>query len=370
VDGYNGGGMNRLSSLSLVTGTACNFSCPYCLQRRDAKRLRFAEIARFLDCLKPHLADEVWLGFHGGEPLLQWPLIERVTRHAARAGGVRFRFALTSNGSRLGREHIRFFRRHGFDLGISCDGLAQAQRDAGSVAAVERALEELRRLYPGGYTVLSVFTPATVPLLAASVGSLMRRGHARLRFALDAGASWSRSDLAVFAGQLERLAEAARRHRRRGVMPVENFLPGSGQGVFACAAGRGRLALLPDRSVWGCERIAALAARHPGSRDIARFRFGGLDEFAAGPERALAAAARALPPSQDFFLASGGRMCGLCPELERCAVCPATAAWRGGVLGLLPGWVCRAARLVRQAAERVQEGAPAAAKVEIFPANG
>lgn len=348
--------MRSLSSLSLVTGTACNFSCPYCLQERDEKRLRLADIARFLDCLKPFLAGEVWLGFHGGEPLLQWPLIERAVRHAARSGG-RFRFALTSNGSLLRREHIRFFRRHGFELGISYDGLAQESRDSGRVAAVERALEMLLRLYPGGYAVSSVFTPRTVALLAASMERLMRWGHRRLRFALDAGASWRRDDLAVFAAQLRQLAAALRRLPRRGAeWPVENFRPGAGSGAFACAAGRGRLSLLPDRSVWGCERMAALAARHPGRRDFARFRFGGLAGFAAAPEKALAAAARVAPLRQDFFLPPGGAMCGLCPELERCAVCPATAAWTSGALGLVPGWTCRSQKLVRRAAASLRGG--------------
>lgn len=352
---YNGRGMRTITSLALVTGTACNFSCPYCRQPRDGKRLRWPDVERFLAGLRPRLADTVRLGFHGGEPLLHWPLLERTVRRAAQITGRRFRFALTSNGSLLRRQHILFCREHGVDLGLSYDGLAQRQRDPGSVAAVERALRELLRLYPGGYVVLGVFSPRTLPLLAASMAELLRRGHARLRFALDAGACWRRDDLAVFAAQLRRLAALCRRHlERTGVLPLENFHAPGAPGLFACDAGRGRLALLPDRTVWGCERIAALAARAPENPALARFRLGGLDELAAAtPRRTAAFAARTASLRQDFFLVGRRRLCALCPELDRCAICPATAAFAGGALGLLPAWTCRSARLVRRAAGRV-----------------
>ncbi len=194
--------MREISSLTLVLSDNCNFSCPYCPQQKGGNTLKFRDIHDFLDRLRPRLAGEVWLGFYGGEPLLNWPLVTKTVAYAEKNFRDTFRFTITSNGSLLKTEHILFMKKHRFELLLSCDGLAQKNRDAGSVAAVEAALENLRRIYPAGYAVNSVFTPRTVPLLAASMKEMLRRGHPRLRYALDQCVPWAKKDLAILETQL------------------------------------------------------------------------------------------------------------------------------------------------------------------------
>ncbi len=352
--------MGTISSLTLVLGSACNFSCSYCPQRRGADRLRLGDITAFLDFLRPRLAGRVLLRFTGGEPLLHWPLVEGAVRHARRLAGSEFRFALATNGSLLDRGRIRYLKEHGFLVGLSHDGAAQPERDAGSVAAVATALDRLRRSYPDGYVVHSVFTPRTAPRLAASVAGMLRAGHRRLRFTLDRTADWKPADLDELEGQLARVVAACRERRSRsGETPLENLAPADGRGVFACGAGRSRLALLPDRTVWGCELFHPLFGQDGGRPEIARHSFGTLDEFLSGRGRPAAARAAAAL-SQDYFIVSGRRrLCGLCAGLERCAVCPAAAALATGVPGVLPAWACRLQRILLRAASRFRRARPA-----------
>ena len=173
---YNRHVMQKISSLTLVLTDRCNFSCSYCPQQKGKKTLKIEAIIAFLDFLKPRLAKEVWLGFYGGEPLLAWPLVEKTVAYADKNFKKKFRFTLTTNGSLLKKKHILFFKENRFELVLSYDGLAQAKRDPGSVVAVEKALADLRELYPEGYTVNSVFTPATVSLLSASIESFNGTG--------------------------------------------------------------------------------------------------------------------------------------------------------------------------------------------------
>ena len=98
---------------------------------------------------------------------------------------------------------------------MSYDGLAQEKRDPGSVVAVEKALADLQELYPEGYTVNSVFTPATVSLLSASIENLMEQGHRNLQYSLDLSVPWREDDLAALEKQLERLAILCREHRHK-----------------------------------------------------------------------------------------------------------------------------------------------------------
>lgn len=354
--------MGKISSLTLVLGSACNFSCSYCPQRHGADRLRLGDITAFLDLLRPCLAGRVLLRFTGGEPLLHWPLIAGTVRHAGRSAGTEFRFALTTNGSMLDRGRIRFLREHGFRVGLSHDGAAQPGRDAGSVAAVTAALDRLRRFYPDGYVVNSVFTPRTVPLLAASVAELLREGHRRLRFTLDRTADWKPADLDELEGQMARVVAACRGLRRRsGEAPLENFGPADGRGVFACGAGRDRLALLPDRTVWGCELFHPLFGQESGRPEPARHSFGSLERLLSASRRPAAARASAAL-RQDYFIVGGRRrLCGLCADVERCAVCPAAAALATGVPGVLPAWTCRLQRIQLRAAFRFRRAASAPA---------
>lgn len=336
------------SSLTLVLSDRCNFSCPYCPQPQGNNELRLADIRRFLDFLEPRLVAEPWIGFSGGEPLLHWPLIEATISHLRRRRQ-RCRFTLTTNGSLMEARHVRFLRGQRARLVLSYDGLAQAQRDPDSVEAVEAALECLRRLYPGGYVVNSVFTPRTVPLLAASLEGLMRRGHRRLRFSLDQGTPWRPADLKVLKRELGRLRRAEDSWRQKtGRSPLENRGQGGRRGLFACFGGRDRLALLPDRTVWGCEVFHTLLGRDPRHPLYWRYCFGRLQEFIAAQEAERnAVAAHYAELRQDYFVNSADELCALCADLEHCAVCPAAGALATGTLAVLPDWTCRIHRITR-----------------------
>jgi sulfatase maturation enzyme AslB (radical SAM superfamily) len=346
--------VKKISALTLVLTDRCNFSCPYCPQHKGNKSLRFEDIRTFLEFLRPRLAADAWLGFYGGEPLLRWPLVEKTVAYAEKMFAGRFRYTLTTNGSLLKREQVLFLRKFHFALVLSYDGLAQAKRDPGSIAAVEKALGELRELYPDGYTVNSVFTARTVPLLAASMKGLLKQGHERIQYGLDMSSPWRGAQLGVLKEQLSRLASSCLRYRERtGNMPLENFKDNGKRGVFACFAGRDRLALLPDRSVWGCYLFYDLLGHDPQNPDYAKYCYGRLEDFVSLPAKTRAAVtAKYAELRQDYFFSDRKELCGLCDDLEQCAVCPAAAALASGALAVLPAWVCQARKICRGAMSR------------------
>ena len=316
-------------------------------------------VAQFLDFLRPRLDREVWLGFYGGEPLLSWPLIKKTVAYAEKNYKNKFRFTLTTNGSLVKKEHILFFRKHRFDLVLSYDGLAQKIRDARSLPEVETALKNLQHHYPDGYMINSVFTPQTVPLLAASMEEMLKRGHERLQYSLDTCVHWKKADLAALEKQLDRLAMIAMKYRQKnGKMPLENFKKSDEKGIFACFAGRDRLALLPDRTVWGCYLFYDLLGHDRQNPDYTKYCFGEFEGFMAGFKKGFpAVAANYAELRQDYFFSEKKEMCSLCDDLERCAVCPAVAALATGTLAVLPAWICRIRKITRAAAEKLSRGA-------------
>lgn len=340
--------------MTLVLSEQCNFSCAYCPQRQGKNTLTIEAIKTFLDFLGLCLAEEVWLGFYGGEPLLSWPQIEKTVAYSDKKYKNRFRFTLTSNGSLLKKEHILFLKKHRFDLVLSYDGLAQKSRDSASITAVETALAELRELYPQGYMVNSVFTPRTVPLLAASIDEMLKQGHKRLQYALDMSVPWQGVDLAVLEDQLDRLATICLDHgQKTGSIPLENFKENKKQGIFACFAGRDRLALLPDNTVWGCYMFYDLLGHDPQNPDYAKYCYGTLDDFMSGSKTAFEAIEdNYVELRQDYFFSENKELCSLCDDLESCALCPVTAALASGTLAVIPSWTCEVKKIGRRVQAR------------------
>ncbi len=349
--------MPEISAVALVLGEECNFSCPYCPQRRGKNALTGGDIRSFLDFLHPRLAGEVSLGFYGGEPLLHWPLIEQTVGTLRKSRAHRFRYSLTSNGSLLKEDRILFLKKNRFEFIFSYDGLAQADRDPGSVEEVQAALESLRQMHPHGYVIHSVFTPRTVPRLAASLEDLLRQGHARLHYALDMISPWRDKDLRILAEQLERLSILCGRHlQKTGGMPLENLKEGNARGIFACFAGRDRLALLPDRTVWGCYMFYDLLGHDRKNPDYKKYCYGKLEDFMAGYEKLFPSiGANYADLRQDYFFSEKKEPCSLCDDLEHCAVCPAVGALATGALAVLPAWTCRIKKITRAAAARFRQ---------------
>jgi sulfatase maturation enzyme AslB (radical SAM superfamily) len=344
--------MQEISSLTLGLTERCNFSCPYCPQTKGKKTLKTEAIHTFLDFLKPHLAKEVWLGFYGGEPLLAWPLIEKTVKHLHENHKNMFHFSLTTNGSLLKKDHILFFKENRFKLVLSYDGLAQKHRDRGNVAAVEMALANLQKLYPDGYAINSVFTPATVSKLAVSINALMKQGHRRLQYALDLSTPWLNDALSRLESELEHLVEFCLDYfQKNGRQPLENFQAAAGdKGIFACFAGRDRLALLPDNTVWGCYMFYDLLGHIPEHPDYRKYCFGNLPVFFRSNKKNQSVAANYHDLRQDYFFTVKQELCSLCPELEYCSVCPVMAALATSQLAVIPDWICR----VRKVSARIR----------------
>jgi len=70
------------------------------------------------------------MSFFGGEPLLNYELIQHVIQYAKRQAakvGKTYRFAMTTNGTMLSVERISFLRREGVTVAVSFDGVKDLQ---------------------------------------------------------------------------------------------------------------------------------------------------------------------------------------------------------------------------------------------------
>ena len=129
-----------IHDLVLQVTQDCNFQCRYCLFANDTQvernhkkiNMDFMTAKRSVDFLYDHCVDanEVSIGFYGGEPLLNFDLVEHITEYAKQKFQSKYvRFLTTTNASLLTDNIIRFFINNHFEVSISLDGNEDYQND-------------------------------------------------------------------------------------------------------------------------------------------------------------------------------------------------------------------------------------------------
>jgi uncharacterized protein len=124
----------KLMKVTLQLTQNCNFRCRYCIysglpdsrQRTHTnKRMSWHTAKDAVDFLWDHSVDSstVDIGFYGGEPLLEFPLMKKIVDYGERRFlGKELTFSMTTNGSLLTAEILHFLQDHNFSLLISLDG--------------------------------------------------------------------------------------------------------------------------------------------------------------------------------------------------------------------------------------------------------
>lgn len=119
---------------------ACNLACPYCFANhgpyKDEGGLMTPETAqKAVEWLFKWMGKtkSLQIGFFGGEPLLNWKIVEFTVDYAKKLAAKKRKkvsFKITTNGTLLNQDNIRFMRKHRFGFLISIDSHRQKVNDA------------------------------------------------------------------------------------------------------------------------------------------------------------------------------------------------------------------------------------------------
>lgn len=159
----------RPSMVMIMKATRlCNLRCTYCYQWRDGPNqvMGFEVMARAIrDVLRAPDVERVEFVWHGGEAtLLSIDTYRKALwlQQQFRRPGQRIDNSMQTNAVRMSDEWIRFWKDHGFSIGISLDGppaINDARRvDVAGRATSARIVSNLQRLRAAGvaYGVLMV----------------------------------------------------------------------------------------------------------------------------------------------------------------------------------------------------------------------
>lgn len=124
----------KINKITLQVTQSCNFRCKYCIYSENANRsqrthsskhMSWETAKKAIDFLYEHSVDseKIYIGFYGGEPLLEFELIKQCIEYGEKKfTGKHLEFSITSNATLLTESIITYFIEHSVNLVISIDG--------------------------------------------------------------------------------------------------------------------------------------------------------------------------------------------------------------------------------------------------------
>jgi uncharacterized protein len=299
-----------VSNIALLLAQTCNMACPYCYGQAGAyagSGLMNAETARkAVDWLMANSNNKkiVHLGFFGGEPLLNLPVLKETVSYAkeqAARHGKEVLFGITTNATLVDDEIVSYLKQEKIEPLVSCDGPAEIhdrqrpfQNGTPSHSSVVAGARRLQIAFP------KVMARAT--LCGDTDPYIVRRGleeagfaHCSLTLAspvlLD-GAGADEDPAARDAATGRMLA-----YRRQEVKEVFAVIAGrcidpeqppEGLALLSdlatgvkrhtgCGIGRGVRAISVDGGIYPCHRFVGVADTWMGNLD--RYKAEGLNEY-------------------------------------------------------------------------------------------
>jgi len=343
----------EFSGFTFILTTDCNYHCSYCYQKKSESYMSTDAAKEAIDFFFPFLDQECMINFYGGEPLLAYEKMRALITHIEaknKTGEKNIRYSVTTNGSLIDRDILRFFDAKKFSVLLSFDGTAQnLGREPESFAPLLSTLKQLREFSGIDLATNSVFTPETIGSLSETVRFLLDEGVPLIELSYSSLSPWDEAAISRLQNELESVRKILRDvYWSTGTVPVSNFVKPRHAGLFRCSAGEDRLALSPEGYLWGCCFFYDLVRNRGDSCETSEYCFGNLHSFMKNPEEVYLRRMEDYRNLRMDYFFTQKRFCQLCENLAGCVVCPVDAAFASSIIGMIPDWVCRIREVVQQ----------------------
>lgn len=197
----------------------CNLNCDYCYVRKKPKTMPLETAEEAFYYFKKEFPEsrfrekEVHIGFHGGEPLLNFPVIRYLTEKFEQEYGTKIRyFSLTTNGTVFEEEMFAYLMKH-ISLSVSIDGKRQtndSRRHYGDGSScfgdAIRTLEYLKA-HKTFCRVRMTVDRQTMDTFAENYIFLDKKDYGVVTYAIDTGDEWSGEDMENYSRQMEKIMD-------------------------------------------------------------------------------------------------------------------------------------------------------------------
>lgn len=262
-----------LAAIELNLTFNCNLTCDYCFVhcKSPHERMSLQTAQASVDLLLDRaIFPNVVITLIGGEPLLEFDLIQQLVPYALEQAGQRnleITWAVTTNGTLLNKKILEFFAHHKINILISMDGGQKTHDRYRRTRSGEGTWQKIASLIPlvcqyqpwlGARMTVS---PEAIDTMQEDFKAIVELGFKQLIIAPAQGASqWSRDQIEKYGLNMVKILEDYHHYKGKGVpLYIEEFEKDEHEPVgWGCRAGSTSLAVAPNGDLSPCSKLLGL----------------------------------------------------------------------------------------------------------------
>ena len=282
-----------ITRMELFLTENCTFHCDYCFAatKNAYKRMSLNTAKKAIDFLlyESRDSENVEVIFFGGEPLMEFKMMERIADYAeniASGRGKNVTYALTTNGSIMSEEIISFARKRNFNYLLSIDGDANThdrhrRKQDGTETWNLVTGEHLRLLkeQQGWVGTRMTVMPDTAENLSHNVKTLFSMGINQFLIGQNMDVEWTPFQIDVFIAEMRKVLDFYLDESAKGspirITDFEETIQQKREKlsrIWGCDAGRSRVAISTSGDIYPCSRFV-----NPYSDMVGKYRLGTID---------------------------------------------------------------------------------------------
>ncbi len=258
-------------NITLWVATGCNLSCKYCYETNKVSSLMTEDtVDNTFVFIKNEMAQQndthLSIQFHGGEPLLNMEIIKYATV-TAKQFFPSLSFSITTNGTLLDEDIVRFLVDNRFDVSISIDGKEQTHNlnrlhkdGSGSFTDTYNGLTIAKKYLYNNIRIRMTVTPETLPLLYDNVTYFVNMGL-RPIWVLDTLYDWTDELLDEYFIQYKNILKAYANTAKYQYM----FMSASRKKSSQCNGGKNSFHITPEGDIYPCIYAVGLTSYKIGN---------------------------------------------------------------------------------------------------------
>lgn len=263
-----------LAAVELNLTFNCNLTCEYCfIHDKDPARMNFTTAKNAIDLLIERAAFPVVnITLIGGEPLLEFDLIKKIVPYALEVAGKRgitVTWAVTTNGTLLNEEILKYFALHKINMLLSMDGGEKNhdryRKDKSGKGTWRKIAEKipLIKMYQPWLGVRMTVSTEAISEMRDDFNQLVGLGINQFIIAPAQGAKcWDKEQIKEYGLNLVDILQDYHDLKRKEVpIFIEEFEKDEHEyRGWGCRAGSTSLAVAPNGDVSPCSKMLGLTS--------------------------------------------------------------------------------------------------------------
>jgi len=257
--------MGNKVNFNIWVTNQCNLACEYCYEKEKGELFLEGDSLEYtinfiISYIHKNLFNECNIHFHGGEPTLNYKIINTITESLNQIEYVSFKYSITTNAAFNNEKILQFLIGRMDFIVVSIDGNKpwknKKRISKNGVNITEQVIKNIDYLVKRHHNVAIRMTvePDNVENLYDSVTGFVKMGYKNIYHALDIwNTEWTESDFRVYYNQLKTIYKE---YKNRSDLSISGAQKHEIVKRKECLGGNSDITVYPDGTIYPCTVVA------------------------------------------------------------------------------------------------------------------